>query len=417
MQIASDNFPINLYNYMNQKHYFKIIFFLTFTFEQLFAQGVWTQKANYPDSVSGAVGFSIGDKGYLGLGWNPYQTNAFWEYNPSINQWIQKGNFPGIFMGHSVGFTINGKGYIGTGLSGPSNTFHNEFWQYDSPGDTWLQKASFGGVPRSEATGFSINDKGYIGTGWNQSNGYKKDFWEYNSSTDQWIQKADFPGTSRVGASGFSLNGRGYIGLGSDSSGFKKDLWEYNPISDQWTQKSDFPSNPRLRAVCFVINNVCYLGTGYSASGRLNDFWKYNDVTDTWTQMASVGTLMRQASVGFAINNKGYIGTGADVGSPYYYDYWEYSPDSITGVQEVEKIKLNIFPNPFSFQTILYTDKTLVNATITIKNTFGQIVKQIKNISGQTINLFRDGLPEGSYPVTLTEGNKIIATTKLIIID
>lgn len=76
---------------------------------------------------------------------------------------------------------------------------------------------------------------------------------------------------------------------------------------------------------------------------------------------------------------------------------------------------INILPNPFSSQTILHTDKNLSNATLTVVNTFGQTVTEIKNIFGQKIVFNRENLPIGLYFVRLIGENKVIATDKLII--
>lgn len=76
-----------------------------------------------------------------------------------------------------------------------------------------------------------------------------------------------------------------------------------------------------------------------------------------------------------------------------------------------------IYPNPFVIQTTFQTSTYLHNATITIENCFGQKVKEIKNISGQTVLLTRENLASGLYFLHLTQNNKIILTNKLIITD
>ena len=93
--------------------------------------------------------------------------------------------------------------------------------------------------------------------------------------------------------------------------------------------------------------------------------------------------------------------------------------DSPLGIVDLPSSEdaLKIFPNPFSSQTTLYTDRIFNNATLTIYNSFGHVVKQIENISGQIINLDRDNLPSGLYFVQLSEENKTIAVGKLIITD
>ena len=92
---------------------------------------------------------------------------------------------------------------------------------------------------------------------------------------------------------------------------------------------------------------------------------------------------------------------------------------TITGQPSIEKekLKINIYPNPFSTLATLRTDNLFKNVTLTVYNLYGQTVKQIKNISGQTITLQRDNLPSGLYLMRLSQENKIIATRKLVISD
>lgn len=90
--------------------------------------------------------------------------------------------------------------------------------------------------------------------------------------------------------------------------------------------------------------------------------------------------------------------------------------DVATGINETlnnENI-FQIYPNPFSSQTTLQTDKILKDATLTVYNSIGRQVKQIKNIFGP-ITLERDNLPGGIYFIRLTQDNKTIATEQVII--
>ena len=120
---------------------------------------VWTQKADFGGGVRKfAVGFSIGNKGYVGTGRDAdigyYMYNDFWEYNPINNKWTQKANFLGVKRFGAVGFSIGSKGYIGTGESTYS-TLLKDFFEYDPVSDSWSQKADFGGGLREFAVGFS----------------------------------------------------------------------------------------------------------------------------------------------------------------------------------------------------------------------------------------------------------------------
>lgn len=91
---------------------------------------------------------------------------------------------------------------------------------------------------------------------------------------------------------------------------------------------------------------------------------------------------------------------------------------STTGIDENNTEKdVFIFPNPFSSTTSVQTDNVFKDATLIVYNLHGQQVKQIKNISGQTVTLHRDNLPMGLYFIHLTQDNKTITTDKLIITD
>ena len=87
----------------------------------------------------------------------------FWEYDPAANTWTQKADFGGGTRSQAVGFSIGNKGYIGTGKE--DWAYKRDFWEYDPATDTWTQKADFGGTARCDAVGFSIGNKGYLGTG------------------------------------------------------------------------------------------------------------------------------------------------------------------------------------------------------------------------------------------------------------
>ncbi len=79
--------------------------------------------------------------------------------------------------------------------------------------------------------------------------------------------------------------------------------------------------------------------------------------------------------------------------------------------------KIFIYPNPFSLETTLKTDFPLSNSILTMYNSYGQQVNQTKGISGQTITIYRNGLPPGLYFLLVTENNKLAVTKKLLIVD
>ncbi len=208
------------------------------------ATNVWTQKANFGGGPrKSAVGFSMGGKGYIGIGQNgsDYKQDL-WEYTPGPGDmggsWTQKANFGGGDRAAAVGLSIGNKGYVGMGITEDGQDTE-DFWEYNPATNSWTQKANFGGGSRVTPVGFSIGDKGYVGTG--RDSYYNldalQDFWEFDPGADwdgEWTPKANFGGGDRVLAVGFSIGNKGYLGLGGPDNtmsgvGSLSDFWEYCP--------------------------------------------------------------------------------------------------------------------------------------------------------------------------------------------
>lgn len=78
---------------------------------------------------------------------------------------------------------------------------------------------------------------------------------------------------------------------------------------------------------------------------------------------------------------------------------------------------LIVFPNPFSLETTLQINKVLKDATLTVYNMYGQQVKQLTNISGETFTFNRDNLTNGVYFIQLFEDSHLISINKIVIND
>src|SRR3989344_6071306 len=284
----------------------------------------WVEKAYFGGPIGSserteAAGFSIGTTGYIGTGVREltgidYKKN-FWAWDQTTDTWTQKADFGGVDRSGAVGFSINGKGYMGIGYNSLlAQSLLKDFWQYDPATDKWTQKTNFGGIERRGATGVSIttSGRGYIGTGSDsmEINLYK-DFWEYNPTTDAWTQKTDFGGVARNLATSFAIGSKGYLGTGQGASSLLRDFWTYDSTTDKWTQKADFGGTARKGAVGFSIDDRGYTGTG----SNTRDFWEYcgeedNCTPNTWTQKADFVGVERSYATGFSVGGKGYMGTG-----------------------------------------------------------------------------------------------------------
>ncbi len=296
------------------------------TFSQL--PNSWTQKNNFGGVARyGATRFSIGAKGYVGMGNAGANRKDFWEYDPVADSWSQKADFGGTARVDASGFCIGDKGYIACGNDG---VYKNDFWEYNPATNTWIQKADFPGAPRVGAASFSIGFKGYLGIGllvFGPPAIRSNDFWEYDPVTDAWTQKSNIGTFVRAYGVGFSIGNKGYIGTGNNGSILTKDFWEYNPDTDTWVRKADLGGSGRFQAVGIGTDTYGYIGLGDIGGGYTNDFWEYSPTLDTWTKKTNFGGQARTLAMGLSISNRVYIGTGYDaINKIKYNDFWEYTP-------------------------------------------------------------------------------------------
>lgn len=381
------------------KYYYKSILLFILLANDVKSQK-WSSIANFGGSARYcSVAFSIGNKGYVGTGWDSNCKSDFWEYDPSTNTWTEKASFPGTPRYVGVGFSIGNKGYITTGYD--CGAYTNDLWEYDPESDTWSQKAPFPSTVRAVAVGFSIGNKGYVGLG-KDYDSLRTDFWEYDPLTDNWNQKANFGGSARRYAVGFSIGEKGYIGTGNDGSNstdVTKDFWEYDPSTDNWSQKTDFPGKARYVSVGFSLNNKGYIGLGWD--GELTniyqkDFFEYDPTNDTWKEIDTLTGPAKEHAVAFSIGNAAYVGTGWN-GYGLSGGFWKYTLPT----PEPEVTKLEIFPNPVK-------DKfTITNPgnTISYIEIFGLSGKRLLSAIPEEksiLSVSLAGIASGIYDVRLT---------------
>src|SRR5690242_3602259 len=79
-----------------------------------------------------------------------------------LGEWYKKSDFEGVSRSGAVVITIGDKAYMGTGYDG--SKWLKDWWEYDADRDFWLRRADFPGTARSAAVAFTINGKGYVGT-------------------------------------------------------------------------------------------------------------------------------------------------------------------------------------------------------------------------------------------------------------
>jgi len=131
-------------------------------------------------------------------------------------------------------------------------------------------------------------------------------------------------------------------------------------------------------------------------------------------------------------NSTNVIRYSSDDDSPLnglsYYRLKQTDFDGKTSYSSIESVtfnnlnysnysNFNIYPNPFSEETIFNSSEKLKDAMLVVYNSYGQVVKQMPNISGHTFTMQRENLSNGLYFVNLIQDGKMIATNKIVITD
>lgn len=204
----------------------------------------WTKKSDFPDAARyQSTSFVVNNKVYVvgGLiGTNSSSAVAeLWEYDPSIDKWTKKSPYPGVDgLANQYAFSINGKGYVCSGevlLNGQSSMkLTKDTYEYDPSIDKWTKKADY---PDDLFAGsaFVIDGKAYCGFGAKSISSASKNFHVYDPVADSWTQLSTvFPGSARYFASVAVIGSKAYIGSGSGGTpGVHYDDWyELNvPVS------------------------------------------------------------------------------------------------------------------------------------------------------------------------------------------
>jgi N-acetylneuraminic acid mutarotase len=278
----------------------------------------WEPRASQPDGPnalvrSNASGFSIGSKGYVGLGYVMTPAGItyrkdLWEYDPATDVWTQKADFPGVGRYNAIGFNIGNKGYIGMGMSATGT--RKDFWQYDQTSNTWIQRSDLPGPAREQAFGFGIGTKGYVGGGFTNGQGDYKDFYEFDPASNTWQARAEFPGGKRMGSATFTIDQKGFVAGGYSSSGdtWYKDFWDFDQAANVWTRRADMPGNGRSRATGFSIAGNGYIGLGYSKDGYEGQFFQYTTSSNSWSWKPYYpGPVTSNMGTGMSIGNRAFV--------------------------------------------------------------------------------------------------------------
>ncbi|MCW3084543.1 MAG: type sorting protein [Bacteroidetes bacterium] len=174
----------------------------------------------------------------------------------------------------------------------------------------------------------------------------------------------------------------------------------------------------------FAEGSLFYDGTflyGMTAVGGANDKGVLFKIKPDGTGFADMMDFDGHTSGNFACGS--LISDGTNLygmtelgGTDSLGTIFKFQINAFSGIEENNAAeKGRIYPNPFTSETTIYPDAMLRNATLTVFNALGQLVKETKNISGQTITIQREILQPGLYFVQVLEGNSVLVRKKVII--
>ena len=381
----------------------------------------WVKKSDFPGSKrERAVSFSIGTYGYMatGVDTNELVLNDLWQYDPALDVWSQKANLPGAARRDAVGFAVAGKGYSVAGIDNDESLMGNllsDLWQYDPVLNSWVQKANFpgnSGMGIYFATAFSVDSKGYVCCGKKGPSVYSNELWEYKPSIDQWTQRASFPGGVRYQLASFSIGYDGYVGLGATQDIFKRDFWKYSPGTNSWTQIANLPGNERGSASTFSVGGRGFVCLG-SDGGLLDDLWEYKPETDTWFSRATFGGSERKNAVAFNVDGRIFVGTGKGF-SGKKASIFEYIPHNFLGIDDLE-FDFHLFPNPSNDMVQITNIPSSVESVALLTSDGKELFKQ-KTTNNSSTHFVVTDFPNGIYYIYLYgNDHKIISSQRIII--
>lgn len=294
--------------------------------------GNWVETSVFNEEPrSSATAFTIGDRGYMGTGFDGDDYfNDFWTYDFATNSWQQLADFPGQERSSAVSFTIGNKGYIGTGFNGDTNEELSDFYEYNVGSNSWQQIADFGGTPRYGSVGFGSDSYGYVGTGFD-GDGDKKDFWKYDPATDTWQEIFGFGGGKRRDGVTFTIGTNVYLATGVSNGIYEDDFWVFDTTTDTWSELTDLDDDDdyfiiRANAVAFTQNGFGYIACG-EVGGILNTVWEYNPNSDRWTEKTGFERIARRDAVAFSNGQRAFVALGRS-GTLYLDDSMEFFPNA-----------------------------------------------------------------------------------------
>ena len=171
---------------------------------------------------------------------------------------------------------------------------------------------------------------------------------------------------------------------------------------------------------CSLFSDGTYL-YGTTVDGGINDrgvVFKFKLNSNGYSKMLEfAGSSNGSQPYGSVISDGSFLYGMTNLGGVNDFGVlYKIGINDLVGLKE-NKMEgaISIFPNPCSTYLTLETNTNFIAAIVTLYNSAGQIIKETKNISGQTFNLQTSELANGFYFIEVSEEGKVITRKKVVI--
>ncbi|WP_128546645.1 kelch repeat-containing protein [Larkinella soli] len=128
-----------------------------------------TVRAPLPEPPGTLATFSIRNIGYV-VNQRPGLPTRLWAYDPAIDVWTRRADFPGPSRRRGTAFSLARNGYFGLGLT-PDGQGLRDLWRYDPGTDRWQYVTEYPGQGNQLLAVFSAPDgakpqRAYLGWGY-----------------------------------------------------------------------------------------------------------------------------------------------------------------------------------------------------------------------------------------------------------
>lgn len=180
-------------------------------------------------------------------------------------------------------------------------------------------------------------------------------------------------------------------------------------ISAQNTEGTFIGSLGNINTETKLNSNPAYINhTSEGIAGEDSKTWTFS-----WTAPSdSAGAVNFYGA--FLVTNS----SGTNAGDTTFLSVLTIDQDASVGIESKDlDTGISVYPNPMSGSCWVEAEKAMDKVNIYLFNSAGQKVRELRNISGNMIQLHREDLPAGQYFINITENDKVIYSKPLLIVD